>query len=1120
MADETDKDNGDYLGYGVYAETLWNRIQAALDKDLGSGKTLGDDPLVVGIFGEWGAGKSTLLKLTLDRASDYEAQRARHRSGAEGGFGDAGFGLTVPVLFQPWKYEHEPHLLVPLLLHIIQALRDSIPKAQTPSEKTAQATNNVWTSSIEALPALVENFEAVYKATVADLAVADPVTAVGVSIGFKTVGWLTRLLKRPDEADWLRDFKFSTEGRFYYNFHNVLCALTRPGKRAEAIGKLKLSSNARINFVIFIDDLDRCLPEKAVETLELIKTVFNLESFAFVLALDDEVVERGIGHRYRDYALVNKKPEMPITGFEYMEKIIHLPLRLPPLTTAQATAFLERYEQELLQGRSLRGGQTQSAWIEQRTWFSHRASTSWTEVQSRADGTSFDVEKTTFLFLGNLVVASFDSCTPRKLVRVVELWHQVLDVLEHHCLAGKPSLVKVGGDIDPRLLMAVVLLQLFQPELFRSMRRSKRGFDVLLDGFKLSSEQPIPLTDGVSDLDLLHWAAYQVGEKPPLNISEALGRVADLDLGKRSAAQRQRLPLVVSLLDHRSAQRHSFDPLKLFAALHRSREGFDAVGLPDDTFPYFSVLSSVRSKGWFDGAEIPTFQTATGISYLPSKGEDDSLVEPVHAPVEVGLALDTDTARGDNAASVRNFFRGGEAYRRIPEPVKVFQMLISPEDAEQRHVAEVAGLSPDAPLLHPESSRVLRGMVEREFLSVRIKGDNEAFVADRRGRVLRGLSYLATHIPPEERTAWWALVEDAPHSPAPFENLEQLHAQERWMDVRSSLGIDNDPVKGRFDPKRFHLPRERFLGNGEEEEPIPGFVRVFQQPSETFQPFSGPAVWLSRFYMARYLTTVDQYAEFIDAGGYGALDAPKPAWWDTLGWLWRTGQQTRLRNGGIHALVAQRGTEQRGAPLHWSDQLVHGNRPVTQICWFEARAYAAWLNLQLGSELKGRLEGYSVRLPTEVQWERAARAKDADSADKRRYPWDSSEDPVAHLNLTAHLHANIESDNSGRLSPVGLFEPSPIGLLDLCGNAWEWQNNLSGPGSVGQNLGVPWDVKELKTGESFEDIDMLALRGGTTHRDIFVYHLGANDRRPPDVTHVGAGIRLVLSQNPPLSDLF
>ena len=54
----------DPLGYDVYAQTLWARIQTALNKDQG-GQPLGDDPLVVGIFGEWGAGKSYLLNRML-----------------------------------------------------------------------------------------------------------------------------------------------------------------------------------------------------------------------------------------------------------------------------------------------------------------------------------------------------------------------------------------------------------------------------------------------------------------------------------------------------------------------------------------------------------------------------------------------------------------------------------------------------------------------------------------------------------------------------------------------------------------------------------------------------------------------------------------------------------------------------------------------------------------------------------------------------------------------------------------------------------------------------------------------------------------------------------------------
>jgi len=77
--------------------------------------------LVVGIFGEWGAGKSTLLKLVERRAAAAGKQAADAKSNI----------LTVPVYFQPWKYEHEKHLLVPLVLHVVEAARQALYRAPT-----------------------------------------------------------------------------------------------------------------------------------------------------------------------------------------------------------------------------------------------------------------------------------------------------------------------------------------------------------------------------------------------------------------------------------------------------------------------------------------------------------------------------------------------------------------------------------------------------------------------------------------------------------------------------------------------------------------------------------------------------------------------------------------------------------------------------------------------------------------------------------------------------------------------------------------------------------------------------------------------------------------------------
>ena len=125
------EDDGDWLGYGVYAKTLWERIERALDKT-----DLGDDPLVIGLFGEWGAGKSYLLDLIEKHARKEADTRIGWRK-QDGGAN--GYVLTIPVNFQPWKYEHEKHLLIPMLLHILQALEKDIKTGQTWSEAAGDA---------------------------------------------------------------------------------------------------------------------------------------------------------------------------------------------------------------------------------------------------------------------------------------------------------------------------------------------------------------------------------------------------------------------------------------------------------------------------------------------------------------------------------------------------------------------------------------------------------------------------------------------------------------------------------------------------------------------------------------------------------------------------------------------------------------------------------------------------------------------------------------------------------------------------------------------------------------------------------------------------------------------
>lgn len=97
------------------------------------------------------------------------------------------------------------------------------------------------------------------------------------------------------------------------------------------------------------------------------------------------------------------------------------------------------------------------------------------------------------------------------------------------------------------------------------------------------------------------------------------------------------------------------------------------------------------------------------------------------------------------------------------------------------------------------------------------------------------------------------------------------------------------------------------------------------------------------------------------------------------------------------------------------------NHPVTKVSWHDAMAYCKWLSVKLEER------GFRVTLPTEAQWERAARGND-----RRKYPWGNEEvDPE---------RANYDKTGIGTTSPVGCFLKgnTESGLFDMAGNIWEW----------------------------------------------------------------------------------
>ena len=226
-------------------------------------------------------------------------------------------------------------------------------------------------------------------------------------------------------------------------------------------GTVRPDSPLRINLVFLVDDLDRCLPEKAIEVLEAVKLFLDVEGCAFVLALDEEVVERGIAHRYQAYTS-GAPGQTPITGAEYLEKLIHLPIRLPRPTGAEAQHYLAQHWPDWYAERAAApaGSAGPSA-----TAASAASATSAAPAASPAAAT-FPPPLPEPNALAELV-ATITPPVPRKLQRVTSLL-QINQALAGQ-LEGQGGTPLTAAD-QRRWLAMMCALQLFAPALFRFLR--------------------------------------------------------------------------------------------------------------------------------------------------------------------------------------------------------------------------------------------------------------------------------------------------------------------------------------------------------------------------------------------------------------------------------------------------------------------------------------------------------------------------------------------------------------------------------------------------------------------------------------------------------------------------
>jgi formylglycine-generating enzyme required for sulfatase activity len=281
-------------------------------------------PITIGIFGPWGSGKTSLMRLIghkLDGSRTEDHRWAR------------------TVWFNAWQYERdEGALWRTLLLRVLEAL-----ESDQLSEADAQRIKD-WQARL---------YTDVQRVETGSIQIDWPKLGKGaISLGLSLIPTPSTLLQLAkllqDKRSSLEEVlaAFQREQTEIYRRQLTLLEEFRDGF-AHLVQEYIQSRNGVL--VLFIDDLDRCLPERAVEVLEAIKLFLDVPGCVFFMAVDRDVIEQVVRHQYTAHLNEEQEEHPPISGQRYLEKIVQLPFNLPPLEEDQMADFIAQYEPRLEQ---------------------------------------------------------------------------------------------------------------------------------------------------------------------------------------------------------------------------------------------------------------------------------------------------------------------------------------------------------------------------------------------------------------------------------------------------------------------------------------------------------------------------------------------------------------------------------------------------------------------------------------------------------------------------------------------------------------------------------------------------------------------------------------------------
>lgn len=267
-----------------------------------------ETPFVYGVLGDWGTGKTSILKLLQNMLKDDFANNRN---------------AYIPIWFNAWQYENEANIIYPLLHAIKKDYQDRL------KVREEDKSGDFWNTfkQVSSTSAMVLADVGLRVAT--NQLTGEALTLADLESQRKQIE--ARLGAFTDILDKWSD----SVAQLHNSFEGLLT------QYAEDLAKKKTPTLAAdaVNFVILIDDLDRCLPETTIAILESIKNYLTVKRCIFVFGLNAKVIYQGIRIKYSG---------LDIDGREYLEKILNYSFYVPEPEAEKVAEFVSQGFEKLV----------------------------------------------------------------------------------------------------------------------------------------------------------------------------------------------------------------------------------------------------------------------------------------------------------------------------------------------------------------------------------------------------------------------------------------------------------------------------------------------------------------------------------------------------------------------------------------------------------------------------------------------------------------------------------------------------------------------------------------------------------------------------------------------------